>query len=142
MKYSRHDEAQADEVGAIIMYKAGYDPRAMAEFFQKLEKVAGNGGPQFLSDHPNPGNRVEAVQKAVAQWPNRQYVAANPAFQQIKHQAKGIKAYNAQQISEGGEERHVGAAKPPKRSGAARCPIGGYFAERAKSACDDHECEL
>jgi beta-barrel assembly-enhancing protease len=62
MKYSRHDEAQADEVGAIIMYKAGYDPRAMAEFFQKLEKVAGNGGPQFLSDHPNPGNRVEAEQ--------------------------------------------------------------------------------
>ena len=101
MKYSRHDEAQADEVGAIIMYKAGYDPRAMAEFFQKLEKVAGNGGPQFLSDHPNPGNRVEAVQKAVAQWPTRQYVAANPAFQQIKQQAKGIKAYNAQQISEG-----------------------------------------
>jgi len=44
MKYSRGDEAQADAVGAIIMYKAGYDPRAMAEFFQKIEKVAGNGG--------------------------------------------------------------------------------------------------
>jgi hypothetical protein len=83
------------------MYKAGYDPRAMAEFFQKLEKVAGNGGPQFLSDHPNPGNRVEAVQKAVAEWPPRKFVAANPAFQQIKQEAKGIKAYNAQQISDG-----------------------------------------
>lgn len=101
MRYSRHDEAQADEVGAIIMYKANYAPRAMAEFFAKLEKEVGNGGPQFLSDHPNPGNRVEAVEKEIASWPPKQYVATSPAFQQVKQQAKGIKAYNAQQISDG-----------------------------------------
>src|SRR5215813_3042727 len=41
MKYSRTDEAQADAVGAIIMYKAGYNPKALAEFFQKLEKQSG-----------------------------------------------------------------------------------------------------
>src|SRR5271166_1024647 len=34
LKYSREDEAQADAVGAIIMYKAGYNPRAMADFFK------------------------------------------------------------------------------------------------------------
>jgi beta-barrel assembly-enhancing protease len=101
MKYSRHDEAQADAVGAIIMYKAGYNPRAMAEFFAKLEKEVGKGGPQFLSDHPNPGNRVEAVDKEIASWPPKQYVAANSAFQQVKQQAKGIKAYNAEQIGAG-----------------------------------------
>src|SRR5438874_5716975 len=33
MKYSRQDEAQADAGGAIIMYKAGYNPKAMADFF-------------------------------------------------------------------------------------------------------------
>src|SRR5579862_8434296 len=33
MKYSRGDEAQADAVGAIILWKAGYNPKAMAEFF-------------------------------------------------------------------------------------------------------------
>src|SRR5437868_4007549 len=43
LKYSRHDEAQADAVGAIIMYKANYDPRAMAQFFEKLEKQGGSG---------------------------------------------------------------------------------------------------
>ena len=63
MKYSREDEAQADAGGAIIMYKAGYNPKAMADFFQKLESQGGGGGPQFLSDHPNPGNRVQAVTK-------------------------------------------------------------------------------
>ena len=36
MRYSRTDEAQADAVGAIIMYKAGYNPEAMADFFQML----------------------------------------------------------------------------------------------------------
>jgi Zn-dependent protease with chaperone function len=101
MKYSRGDEAQADAVGAIIMYKAGYDPRAMAEFFQKIEKLSGNGGPQFLSDHPNPGNRVEAVDKEIANWPTEKYLATSPAFLEAKQQAKGIKAYSAQQISDG-----------------------------------------
>jgi beta-barrel assembly-enhancing protease len=101
MKYSRGDEAQADEVGAIIMYKAGYDPRAMAQFFEKLQKLVGNGGPQFLSDHPNPGNRVEAVDKEISKWPPKQYAASAPAFAQVKQEAKGIKAYNAQQISAG-----------------------------------------
>ncbi len=38
MKYSRGDEAQADAVGAIILYKAGYNPRALADFFEKLER--------------------------------------------------------------------------------------------------------
>src|SRR5262249_58161252 len=33
MKYSRTDEAQADQVGAIVMYRAGYNPKAMADFF-------------------------------------------------------------------------------------------------------------
>lgn len=101
MKYSRGDEAQADAVGAIIMYKAGYDPRAMAQFFAKLEKLVGNGGPQFLSDHPNPGNRVEAVDKEIANWPPKKYLATTPAFLTAKNEAKGIKAYSAKQISDG-----------------------------------------
>jgi hypothetical protein len=101
LKYSRGDEAQADAVGAIIMYKAGYDPRAMAQFFAKLETLVGNGGPQFLSDHPNPGNRVEAVDKEIAKWPPKKYLATSPAFLQAKNEAKGIKAYSAQQISDG-----------------------------------------
>lgn len=101
MKYSRGDEAQADAVGAIIMYKAGYDPRQMAEFFSKLEKLVGNGGPQFLSDHPNPGNRVESVDKEIANWPPKTYRASSEQFAKAKAIAKDIKAYNAQQISDG-----------------------------------------
>ncbi len=119
MKYSRGDEAQADSVGAIIMYKAGYDPRQMAQFFAKLEKLVGSGGPQFLSDHPNPGNRVEAVDKEIANWPPKYYLASSKQFSQVKEEAKGIKAYNAQQISDGAraglwaqQNRKAGAIPP------------------------------
>ena len=72
LKYSRGDEAEADAVGAIILWKAGFNPVALADFFQKLA-ATGNNGPQFLSDHPNPGNRKTAIQTQIKDWPARQY---------------------------------------------------------------------
>jgi beta-barrel assembly-enhancing protease len=66
LHYSRSDETQADVLGTQALYDAGYDPRAMAQFFEKLEaETKGKNPPQFLSDHPNPGNRVERVDEEV-----------------------------------------------------------------------------
>ena len=104
LKYSRADEAQADAVGAIIMYKAGYDPRALAQFFQQLEEQGGPGGPQFLSDHPNPGNRVAAVEKEISGWPPRNYQTNSSAFTAARQQAASVKAYTAQQIQDGAKQ--------------------------------------
>jgi Zn-dependent protease with chaperone function len=102
LKYSRADEAQADAVGAIIMYRAGYDPRALARFFERLQSQAGaNGGPQFLSDHPNPGNRQEAILNEVDKWPQKRYVENTPEFTRAKNVAEQAKAYSAQQIADG-----------------------------------------
>jgi hypothetical protein len=63
LKYSREYEREADLLGAQLMARAGYDPRAMASMFQTIERQGGGGGPEFLSDHPNPGNRVEAINR-------------------------------------------------------------------------------
>lgn len=104
MKYSRKDEAQADAVGAIIMHKAGYNPKAMADFFTKLEQKYGSGGPQFLSDHPNPGNRQEAIQKEIQNWPQRHYISDSPQFASIKKEASGMKGYSAQEIDAGAKQ--------------------------------------
>jgi beta-barrel assembly-enhancing protease len=101
MKYSRGDEAQADQVGAIIMYNAGYDPRAMADFFVTLEKKYGNGGPQFLSDHPNPGNRETAIAKEIQSWPKKNYLASSDEFARIRETANTARVYTAQEISQG-----------------------------------------
>ena len=101
MKYSRTDEAQADSVGAIIMYKAGYNPQAMADFFETLQKKYGAGGPQLLSDHPNPGNRTAAVQREIQNWPRKNYVSNSPQFTSTKQDATHVKAYSAQEIANG-----------------------------------------
>jgi len=103
LKYSRNDEAQADAVGAIIMYRAGYDPRALAQFFEKLESE-GSSGPQFLSDHPNPGNRSAAIDKEISEWPRKTYQNNSEAFVQAKQEASHMRLYTAQEIADGAKQ--------------------------------------
>jgi Zn-dependent protease with chaperone function len=60
LRYSREFEKQADLLGAQIMARAGYDPRSLARMFETIERESresGGGGPQWMSSHPNPGNR-------------------------------------------------------------------------------------
>jgi Zn-dependent protease with chaperone function len=83
LKFSRSAESQADLEGADIMADAGYDPRDMASFFKTLEEQGGQGVPQFLSDHPDPGNRVAAINARIP----KMRISSNPtrdtqAFQQ------------------------------------------------------------
>src|SRR5947207_13012005 len=82
------------------MYKAGYNPRSLAEFFQKLERQGGGGGPQFLSDHPDPGNRVEAVDREIRDWPPENYRGSTPEVASAKQDAAQGRLYTAQQTEE------------------------------------------
>ncbi len=66
LRYSRTAESQADVMGTQVLYDAGYDPRAMAQFFEKLEgESKGKNPPEFFSDHPSPERRVERVDEEV-----------------------------------------------------------------------------
>jgi len=67
LRFSREDERQADLLGSHIMARAGYDPRDMANMFKTIEKQGGAGGPQWLSDHPNPGDRYNAITREAQQ---------------------------------------------------------------------------
>jgi Zn-dependent protease with chaperone function len=74
LKYSRKYETQADILGSQIMARAGYDPHDLANVFKTIESQGGRGGPEFLSDHPNPGNRYERINQEAAMLrvnPNR-----------------------------------------------------------------------
>ena len=51
----------------------------MARFFEKLEAQGGRGGPQFLSDHPNPGNRMRAIQDEIQYMPRANYINGDSA---------------------------------------------------------------
>ena len=63
LRFSREYEKQADIEGSQIMARAGYDPRDMANMFKTIEQQGGSGGPQWLSDHPNPGDRYSYINK-------------------------------------------------------------------------------
>ena len=72
LKYSRDAEREADQLGVEYSSKIGYDAREMALFFNTLERQsAGTGAaelPEFLSTHPNPGDRNVTVTKLAAEW--------------------------------------------------------------------------
>jgi hypothetical protein len=76
-----------------MMARTGYDPIEMARFFEKLEKDGGGGrGPQFFSDHPNPGNRVAYVTEEIRQMPQAKYSSGSGDFSNRKARAQKIKA--------------------------------------------------
>lgn len=64
-KYSREAETQADILGAQIMARAGYNPRDLANMFRTIQSQSGGrgGGVEFLSTHPDPGNRYERISR-------------------------------------------------------------------------------
>lgn len=73
-KYSRDYETQADVLGAQIMADAGYDPRDLANMFQTIAGEGGGRGPEFLSSHPDPGNRFQKINQEAS----RLQVSPNP----------------------------------------------------------------
>jgi len=84
LSFSRTAETQADLVGAQIAAQAGYNPIEMARFFQKLEAEGGARGPQFLSDHPNPGNRMKEIENEIRYMPQRNYTADTGQLARMK----------------------------------------------------------
>ena len=65
LKYSREDETQADILGTQILYDSGYDPRALARFFEAMQAKMKSQPIEFFSDHPSPANRVERIMEEV-----------------------------------------------------------------------------
>ena len=84
LKFSRSAETQADLTGSHIMAEAGYNPMEMARFFEKLSAQGGARAPQFMSDHPNPGNRQRAIEEEAASLPHRNYGYETGQFQRMK----------------------------------------------------------
>jgi beta-barrel assembly-enhancing protease len=71
-------------MGSHLMAEAGYDPIEMARFFDKLNAQGVDKAPEFLSDHPNPGNREKAIEQEAARLPQQNYGYETGKFQQMK----------------------------------------------------------
>jgi Zn-dependent protease with chaperone function len=93
LKNSRSAEEQADQVGTYTLYQAGYDPKAMAQFFEIIEKKYPQRTIQFFSDHPNPENRIKKVDELIPQLGSpRAGKTDSPEFQVAKRKLLAMPA--------------------------------------------------
>jgi predicted Zn-dependent protease len=99
LKYGREYERQADLLGAQILARAGYDPRQMANMFKTIESQGGGRQPEWMSSHPNPGNRYNAILREASMLQIRG-AADTRDFDTIKRRLAGMApALTAEQIT-------------------------------------------
>jgi hypothetical protein len=113
LKYSREYESQADILGAQILARAGYNPREMADMFKTIEKQGGRSGPEWLSSHPNPGNRYEAINREAAALQVTGSAPNDGRFASVKSELSGKPAaLTAEQVAkgQGGGNQPVGTS--------------------------------
>jgi Zn-dependent protease with chaperone function len=108
-KYSREYESQADTLGAQMMAAAGYDPHDLANVFRTIEQQGGSRGPQWLSSHPDPGNRYNKINQEA----NYLRIAPNPIkmtreFERVKSRLAGMPPARSMQQLEQEYERTGG----------------------------------
>lgn len=81
LKFGRDAEMESDRLGVEYSSKIGYDATEMAGFFNTLERQSQAAGsqelPDFLSTHPNPGDRNATVAKLATEW-KQQLNLTNP----------------------------------------------------------------
>jgi hypothetical protein len=116
LKYSRNDETQADVMGTQILYDLGYDPRAMAQFFEKLQaQQKGKAPSQFFLSHPNPGNRMARVTEEVSKLGGapKNYTSDSAEFRAIKQYVLKLPAPKPAAAGAAGAAAGGGAAGRP-----------------------------
>jgi Zn-dependent protease with chaperone function len=122
LKYGREYERQSDLLGAQIMARAGYDPRDMASMFQTIQAKGGGGGPEWMSSHPNPGNRYDAINQEASLLHVTNPVRNTQEFTQVKSRLQRMApAPTSEQVAKRGNgggggrtaDSRVGQVDPP-----------------------------
>ena len=90
LKFSRGFEAEADMLGLEYMYKAGYDPTAFVDFFEKietLEKRKPGTMAKVFATHPPTDDRIKAAQKNIQEIlvSKPEYVITTSEFNDVKN---------------------------------------------------------
>lgn len=71
MKFGRSAEIESDVSGVCLMYTANYDPESMVRVMEILDEASSGGRPpEFMSTHPDPGNRIDNIWQAIDDGPS------------------------------------------------------------------------
>jgi beta-barrel assembly-enhancing protease len=104
LQFSRNFEAEADWLGLQYMYKAGYDPQAFIQFFEKidaLEKHKPGTLAKVFADHPQTPDRIAHSEDEIATiMPARpDYVVSTSEFDDVKGRLARIE--NKRKLNDG-----------------------------------------
>jgi len=97
LKFSRGFEREADLLGLQYLYKTGYDPLASVDFLERIEalerKKPGTVSEPFRS-HPNPAERIEAIQQDIRDLlqPQPRYVVSTAEFAEVRRELSRAQA--------------------------------------------------
>lgn len=92
LRSNRAAELQADAEGARLLSEAGFDPRDMSNFFERLNEREGQREDVAASDHPDPASRVEAIGKVAAALGRTQaHPRDSEEFRRVKSGLSGLR---------------------------------------------------
>lgn len=128
LKFSRDYERQADLLGAQMMAAAGYDARELANMFRTIERESkGSGGPEWMSSHPNPGNRYEAINREADMLGRRNINSDNGEFSRIKARLRDMpRARTMEEIARSGQRNPQGGGSQRRTTGRVEYPSTRY----------------
>ena len=104
LQFSRQFESEADYLGLQYMYRAGYDPQAFIQFFEKLdalEKHKPGTLAKVFSDHPQTPDRINRSEDEIATiMPAKpDYIVTTSEFDDVK--ARLARLENKRKINDG-----------------------------------------
>jgi beta-barrel assembly-enhancing protease len=91
INFTRAQEYEADRVGIGFLAAAGFDPQAMANFFEQMSRREGLNGawvPEMLRDHPVTANRVAEARARAAQYERRKKPVQSVGYSLIKERLR------------------------------------------------------
>lgn len=89
LRYSRHDESQADIWGIKLMTEAGFNPRAMIQVMEILKASSSAGHRiEMFETHPNPDLRIKQINAYLAEHPPRQGLSDGKSLKDVNQRVK------------------------------------------------------
>jgi beta-barrel assembly-enhancing protease len=137
LKFSRAMESEADLLGLEYMYKAGYDPTAFVDFFEKietLEKRKPGTVAKVFSTHPPTDSRIQAAQKNI-----QEYLKAKPEYVLTTSEFNDVKGRLAAMHNKRKIDNPADANRPTLRSAPGSGPgtVGSDEGGNAPATDDD-----